>query len=45
VRGIAPATRLGGLALRRAQTGLATAYATWLVLGAVIIAIFGVVFA
>jgi NADH-quinone oxidoreductase subunit L len=45
VRGIGPTLRLGGSTVRRAQTGLATAYAAWLVLGAVAVAIAGVVFA
>jgi NADH-quinone oxidoreductase subunit L len=45
VRGIGPATRLSGGLLRRAQTGLATAYTAWLVLGAVALAIAGVMFA
>jgi len=45
VRAVAPTFRAAGLALRRAQTGLATAYTAWLVLGAVAIAVAGVVFA
>ena len=43
VRGIAPSFRVGGNLLRRAQTGLATGYAAWLVLGAVVLAVAGVV--
>ncbi|HST80522.1 MAG TPA: NADH-quinone oxidoreductase subunit L [Kineosporiaceae bacterium] len=42
VRAIPPTLRVGGNLLRRAQTGLATAYAAWLVIGAVVIAIAGV---
>ena len=45
VRAIGPAARVAGSTLRRAQTGLATAYPAWLVLGAVALAIAGVVFA
>jgi NADH-quinone oxidoreductase subunit L len=45
VRAIGPAARRAGSTLRRAQTGLATAYPAWLVLGAVALAIAGVVFA
>ena len=45
VRGVAPAVRFGGSLLRRAQTGLATTYTAWLVLGAVAIAVAGVMFA
>jgi NADH-quinone oxidoreductase subunit L len=45
VRAIGPGARAAGTALRRAQTGLATAYPVWLVLGAVAIAVAGVVFA
>jgi NADH-quinone oxidoreductase subunit L len=45
IRGIGPAARTGGIVLRRAQTGLSTAYAAWLVLGAVVIAVAGVVLA
>lgn len=45
VRAIPPTFRVGGNLLRRAQTGLATAYAAWLVLGAIVIAIAGVVLA
>jgi NADH-quinone oxidoreductase subunit L len=45
VRGVGPGTRLAGDAVRRAQTGLATAYPVWLVLGAVVIAVIGVMFA
>jgi NADH-quinone oxidoreductase subunit L len=42
VRAVPPTIRAGGNLLRRAQTGLATAYAAWLVLGAVVIALAGV---
>ncbi len=45
VRAVAPTVSAGGALLRRAQTGLATAYAAWLVVGAVAIAVIGVVFA
>ena len=45
VRAVPITARTGGNLLRRAQTGLATAYAAWLVLGAVVIAIAGVVLA
>jgi NADH-quinone oxidoreductase subunit L len=45
VRAIEPSFRFGGELLRRAQTGLATAYAAWLLLGAVLIAVVGVVLA
>jgi NADH-quinone oxidoreductase subunit L len=43
VRGTPVLARWGGLALRRAQTGLATAYLAWLVLGAVVAGLAGVV--
>jgi NADH-quinone oxidoreductase subunit L len=43
VRGAPVGARWGGLALRRAQTGLATAYLAWLVLGAVLAGVAGVV--
>jgi NADH-quinone oxidoreductase subunit L len=45
VRAVPHAARAGGTLLRRAQTGLATAYAAWLVVGAVLIAIAGLVLA
>jgi NADH-quinone oxidoreductase subunit L len=45
VRAIGYGSRIAGSTLRRAQTGLAIAYATWLVLGAVLIAVVGVVLA
>jgi NADH-quinone oxidoreductase subunit L len=45
VRAIAPTAAGAGALLRRAQTGLATAYTAWLVLGAVVIAVAGVVLA
>jgi NADH-quinone oxidoreductase subunit L len=45
VRAVAPTMAAGGNLLRRAQTGLATAYAAWLVLGAVVIAIASLVLA
>ena len=44
-RAIPLTAEAAGKLLRRAQTGLATAYAAWLVLGAVVIAIAGVVLA
>lgn len=43
VRGTPVVTRWAGLALRRAQTGLATAYLAWLVIGAVLAGLAGVV--
>jgi NADH-quinone oxidoreductase subunit L len=45
VRAIPSTVRGGGSLLRRAQTGLATGYAAWLVLGALAIAVAGVVLA
>ena len=45
VRAVAPTAAGAGVLLRRAQTGLATAYTAWLVLGAVVIAVAGVVLA
>jgi NADH-quinone oxidoreductase subunit L len=45
VRAVPLAARSGGVLLRRAQTGLATAYAAWLVIGAVLIAVASVVLA
>ncbi len=45
VRGTAVATRWGGLALRRAESGLVTGYVAWLVLGAVLVGLAGVVLA
>jgi NADH-quinone oxidoreductase subunit L len=43
VRGAPVAARWGGLVLRRTQTGLATAYLAWLVIGAVLAGVLGVV--
>jgi NADH-quinone oxidoreductase subunit L len=43
VRATPVLTRWAGIALRRAQTGLATGYAAWLVLGAVAAGVAGVV--
>jgi NADH-quinone oxidoreductase subunit L len=43
VRGTPVVARWAGLALRRAQTGLATAYLVWLVLGAVAAGVAGMV--
>jgi NADH-quinone oxidoreductase subunit L len=43
VRAVAPAVTAAGNGLRRASTGLATAYAAWLVLGAVAVAVAGLV--
>jgi NADH-quinone oxidoreductase subunit L len=42
VRGVGPTLAGAGAVLRRAQTGLATAYAAWLFLGAAALAIAGV---
>jgi NADH-quinone oxidoreductase subunit L len=42
VRAVGPLTRAGGAALRRAQTGLATAYTAWVVVAAVVVAVAGV---
>ncbi|MDQ1293972.1 MAG: NADH-quinone oxidoreductase subunit [Actinomycetota bacterium] len=44
-RGTASLAQAGGIALRRAQTGLATGYVTWLVAGALAVGIAGVVLA
>jgi len=41
-RAAATMTRWAGLALRRTQTGVATGYLTWLVAGAVVVAVAGV---
>ncbi len=41
-RAAATLTRWAGLALRRTQTGVATGYLTWLVAGAVVVAVAGV---
>ena len=43
VRSTVIVSRWAGLALRRAQTGLATGYVTWLVAGAVLVGLAGVV--
>jgi NADH-quinone oxidoreductase subunit L len=43
VRGVRPTLAGAGIVLRRAQTGLATAYAAWVFLGAAAIAIAGIV--
>ncbi len=43
VRGTPVATRWAGVALRRAQTGLATGYVAWLVAGALLAGLAGVV--
>jgi NADH-quinone oxidoreductase subunit L len=45
VRGVGPSLRATGNLLRRAHTGLATAYTVWLFLGAAAIALVGVMFA
>jgi NADH-quinone oxidoreductase subunit L len=42
VRGVATVAQAGGTVLRRAQTGLATAYTAWVVVAAVVVAIAGV---
>jgi NADH-quinone oxidoreductase subunit L len=43
VRGTALASRWAGIGLRRFQTGLATGYVTWLVAGALLVGLAGVV--
>jgi NADH-quinone oxidoreductase subunit L len=43
VRGTAIASRWGGIVLRRFQAGLATGYVAWLVFGAVVVGLAGVV--
>ncbi len=45
VRGTVVGSRWAGIALRRAQTGLATGYVAWLILGAVAVGVAGVVLA
>ncbi|HEX8496629.1 MAG TPA: proton-conducting transporter membrane subunit, partial [Actinomycetales bacterium] len=42
VRGAATSARWAGAALRRTQTGVATGYLTWLVVGALVVAVAGV---
>ncbi|GLY27648.1 proton-conducting transporter membrane subunit [Kineosporia sp. NBRC 101731] len=43
VRGVRPTTEIAGAVLRRAQTGLATAYAAWVFVGAVVLTVAGMV--
>ncbi|GAB6901205.1 NADH-quinone oxidoreductase subunit 5 family protein [Kineosporia succinea] len=43
VRGVHPVTAVAGVVLRRAQTGLATGYAAWVFVGAVVVAVAGMV--